>query len=132
MSVACKPPTTSRTAVLTALFTDAMLPDHMVGRYGFTAADQHEWHGNTFSVEQGEEPLGSNLFILRRAPLNHETARLAEHYAAEALQPLVRQGRVVGFDIRSEVDHPHGRINIYIRTLGQPERFFAADLFPLR
>ena len=120
------------TAIILALYSDAELPEHMIGRFGFTEADRQQWHGNTFGVEGDEEELGSLLYVLRRAPLTYETLRLAEHWAAEALQTLVRQRKVLGFDIHAEMDKPNSRIVLHIRTLGPQERMFAADLFALR
>lgn len=121
------------TAILLALFTDARLPDYMVGRFGFKKSDQHEWHGNTFSIDrtQGEEPLGSLLWTLRRAPLVPYTARLAEHYAAEALQPLIRQKLIGSYDIVSDIDKSKGRLNLWIRTY-DPDRTFVGDIAPLK
>lgn len=121
------------TAILLALFTDARLPDYMLGRFGFTRADQHEWHGNTFSIDRtnGEEPLGSLLWTLRRAPLVPYTARLAEHFCALALQPLIRQGLIGSVEVFSETDKPNNRLNIMVRTF-DPDRQFKADLAPLR
>ena len=115
------------TAILIALFTDARLPDSMLGRFGFTRNDQHQWHGNTFSVDQSqnEEPLGSLLWTLRRAPLVPYTCKLAEHFAALAIQPLVRQGLIGSYSIIAEVDKVAGRINMWIRVY-DPDRQFQA------
>jgi len=122
------------TAVLLALFTDARLPDYMVGRFGFTRADQQEWHGNTVAVDRaaGEEPLGSLLWTLRRAPLSKYTARMAEHFTAMALQPLIRQKIVRGFEITAEIDKANSRLSIHIRTLADFEREWVADLYPIQ
>lgn len=123
-----------RTAMALALFTDAKLPDHFIDQYGFTPDDQHEWHGNTFGFEDDEEPLGSLLWTIERMPLNEDTARLVEHFAAEALQTLVRQKLVSMFDITTEIImKPRGRINLFIiaYTTGGQISFFA-DLYPLQ
>jgi phage gp46-like protein len=122
------------TAVLLALFTDARLPDWMIGRFGFTKADQQEWHGNTVGVDAaaGEEPLGSLLWTLRRAPCTEYTARMAEHFTAMALQPLIRQKIVMSFDIQAEVDRNKGLLSIFIRAFGETEREWVAELYPIQ
>jgi phage gp46-like protein len=120
------------TAILIALFTDAKIPDYMVNQYGFTTNDQFEWHGNTFNIEENEEPLGSMLWTLQRSPLTEYTAKLAEHYAALALQPLVRQKLVSSFYIHSEIDKIQGKLSLIIETEGLNARRWVADLFPLR
>jgi len=120
------------TAIIIALFSDRRIPNHMLLRYGFTKADQREWHGNTFGVEDGEEPLGSWLWLLRRAALNEQTARLAEHFAALALQTLVRQKVVAGFQIDAEVDKVNGRIGLRIQVLDKDKQTYFADLYTTR
>lgn len=125
------------TAVILALFTDARLPDGMVDGHNFTEQDQVEWHGNTFGMDPGEEVLGSLLWTLKRMVLNEQTARLAEHYAAVALQTLIRQRKVAYFDISSLIDKKAGKITLRITAYGvgpgarETRRFFA-DLWPLR
>jgi phage gp46-like protein len=105
----------------------------MLGQNNFTEEDQHEWHGNLMQMDENEEELGSLLYTLKRAPLNPYTAKLAEHYAHQALQTLVRQGRCSGFDILVEVHRAEGRINMRIEALGTGERkVYSADLFALR
>ena len=101
---------------------------------GFTKADQHEWHGNTFSVEwaDGEEKLGSLLYTLRRAPLNASTCRLAEHFCAIALQPLVRQKKASSFSVEATSDKSLGVMHIHIKAYTPEERNFFADLYALR
>lgn len=124
------------TAVLLCLASDARLPDYMVGRFGFTIDDQREWHGNTVAVDSasGEEPLGSLLWILRRAPLSNYTAKMAEHFAAMALQTLIRQRVVSQFDIHAEVDKALGRLSIHIIAYlpGKSERQWVHDLYPIQ
>lgn len=103
------------TAILIQLFTDRRLPDEFAdteddGRGG--------WHGDTFDIDRqsGEGPIGSLLWTLDRASLNNETARRAEHYAAEALQTLIDQ-RVVGrFDIEAETDSLAGTLVLHVQA----------------
>ena len=121
------------TAVLLCIASDARLPDWMVGRFGFTIDDQHEWHGNTTAMEPGEEPLGSLLWILRRAPLSNYTAKMAEHFCADALQVMVRNGVINSVEVVAEVNKVMGRLDIYIRVWAdEGERIFKHDLYPMQ
>jgi len=126
------------TAVLLSLFTDARLPDYMIGIFDFTINDQREWHGNTFAIDGNEEPLGSLLWTLRRAPMTNYTCKLAEHFCSEALLPLIRQGLASYFDINARlsknVDTGSGQLTIHI-TAHTPEentREFVAELFAIK
>jgi phage gp46-like protein len=121
------------TAVLLCIASDARLPDWMVGRHGFTIADQHEWHGNTEGIAPGEEPLGSLLWTLRRAPLSNYTCKLAEHFCAEALQVMIRSGVINNVEVRAEIDRGRGMIAIDIKVFGKTyERTFRHDLYALQ
>lgn len=124
------------TAVLLCLASDARLPDYLVGRFGFTIADQKEWHGNTVAVDtaSGEEPLGSLLWTLRRAPLTNYTAKMAEHFAAQALQTLIHQRVVSQFSIHAEIDKVLGRLSLYVSAYvpGQGEREWVHDLYAIQ
>lgn len=121
------------TAMLLALFSNARLPDSLVGR-GFTPDEQRTYHGNTFDIDtsEGEEELGSRLWELERAPLTIETQRLAEHYAALAIQTLVRQKKISSYDITSEIDKINNRLNLRIVVYTPSERTFFADIWTLR
>lgn len=120
------------TAIVIALFSNATLPDSMVNQPGFTKDDKKVWHGNTFDIAEDEEELGSRLWELERSPITPDTARLAEYYASQALQTLVRQKKVSYFDISSTIDKAQGRINLSIVAYGPTVRTFSADLWPLR
>jgi phage gp46-like protein len=120
------------TAIILALFTDGRLPDWMIGQEGFTVDDQKEWHGNTFGVESGEAPFTSLLWTIRRMPLTEQTARMAVHFAAEALQPLVVNGWVGAFTITHEIDKAAGKLTLYIKTEDPGGKTFTADLFTLQ
>lgn len=120
------------TAMIIALFTDAKLPDYLVDEYRFIGSDVQEWHGNTFGIEEGEEPLGSLLWTLERLPMTEDTAKLAEHYATAALQPLVRQKLASSFDVSVAYDKVLGRMDLKITAYGNEERVFFTDLWSLR
>lgn len=126
------------TAVLLALFTEGRIPDYLLDQFGFQQSDQTQWHGNMFNIEEGEEELGSFLHIINRAPLTLQTAKLAEHFAAEALQVLIRNRWLTGVEVTSEMikvnegSAPAGLLRLTIRTFGKEDRIFIADLFPLQ
>lgn len=120
------------TAIILALFTKGRLPDWMIGQNGFTIDDQEEWHGNTFGIESGEAPFTSLLWTVRRMPLTEQTARMAVHFAAQALQPLVVNKWVGAFTITHEIDKLAGRLSLLIRTEDPGGRVFTADLFTLQ
>jgi phage gp46-like protein len=120
------------TAILLALFTNGKLPDSMVGMYGFNKDDQFEWHGNTFDIQPDEAPLGSLLWTIRRMPLTDETAKMAVHFAAEALQVLVKNKWVGSFAITYEIDKLAGRLSLAIATDTPRGRTYIADLFALQ
>jgi phage gp46-like protein len=120
-------------AIILALYTDGRLPDSMVGSYGFTTADQFQWHGNLFGIEPDEGPFNSLLWTLERAPLSDLTGRQAVHFAADALQILVKNHWCTGFNITYELVKSESRITLTIIPLGlSEERAYFADLFPLQ
>jgi phage gp46-like protein len=57
------------------------------------------WIGDSFDVMQGETPIGSRLWLLRRSALFPGIETKAEDYAREALQPLIDQGTVSKVDV---------------------------------
>ncbi|SHJ69368.1 Mu-like prophage protein gp46 [Roseomonas rosea] len=71
------------TAVMISLFTDARAADDDKLPAGST--DRRGWWGNT--VDQ--QPIGSRLWLLRRAKREPETLRRARRYIEEALAWLV-------------------------------------------
>lgn len=85
------------TAVVLALFTDAAIdPAHPLA-YLVPDGDPRGWWGDGIDVraDLGEEPLGSLLWVLARAPLTPDIARWAQQFASDALAPLQAQGAVV-------------------------------------
>jgi len=67
-------------------------------------SDPKGWWGDTIDLQANETRIGSRLWLLYRSPLNADTARRAESYATEALQPLIDQGAVVTFTTTARVD----------------------------
>lgn len=57
------------------------------------------WLGDSFDVVEGETPIGSRLWLLRRSALFDGIEIKAQDYAREALQPLIDQGAVARIDV---------------------------------
>ena len=74
------------TAVMISLFTDARAAPDDVLPQGET--DRRGWWGNAL----GEDPIGSRLWLLRRARRRPETLNLARDYIREALAWLIEDG----------------------------------------
>lgn len=95
------------TAVLVSLFTDARAePDD---RLPPGDADRRGWWGNAL----GEEPIGSRLWLLRRAKRLPETLALARDYIREALAWLVGEGIAARVEVTTSWQD-RGRINALI------------------
>lgn len=58
------------------------------------------------------ELFGSDLWTLKRSPLNSDTLRLAEEYAKDALSWLVRQGLAKEVNVASEIKNSKISLNI--------------------
>ena len=61
------------------------------------------WIGDSFDVVDGETPIGSRLWLLRRSSLYPGIEIKAQDYAREALQPLIDQGAVAKIDVTATV-----------------------------
>jgi phage gp46-like protein len=57
------------------------------------------WIGDSFDTVDGETPVGSRLWLLRRSSMEDGIEIKAEDYAREALQPLIDQGAVARVDV---------------------------------
>lgn len=77
------------------------------------------WPGDSFDVSDGEPPLGSKLWLLRRRALTDGIEVLAQDYAQEALQTLIDQGAVVRFDITATADRVRRRLDLAIAGYGR-------------
>lgn len=119
------------TAIIICLFTDARRPDGIEGEDD--ASDRRGWHGDSFDIDAaaGERPIGSLLWTLERASLTYETRRLAEHYAAEALQSLIDQGVLSRVEVSAEIETPAGRLVISIKAYGPDGQRLYANSLPL-
>lgn len=105
------------TAIILCLFTDRRRPDWLPGDA------TRGWHGDEFDIDgaSGERAMGSLLWTLERAQMTYETARLAEHYATEALQTLVDQGVLARVEVSAELDAGKGRLALDVRCFDPAE-----------
>jgi phage gp46-like protein len=81
-----------QTAVLVSLFTDnrAKPDDRLVGD-----TDRRGWWGGQID----DQPIGSRLWLLRRAKRLPETLKLAQDYIREALAWLIEDGLAARVDV---------------------------------
>jgi phage gp46-like protein len=103
------------TAVLICLMTDARaevseLRDGDVNR---------GWPGDAFDMADGDVPLGSKLWLLRRRPIDRQTAQAAEDYARTALQTLIDQGAFVGVEVTAAPEADRNRLTLDVVGYGQ-------------
>lgn len=87
------------TAVVISLFTDrvAQADDQIPDGSG----DPRGWHGDDPAA-----PVGSRLWLIFRGKRTQQTLTDAQSYAQEALQWLVDDGVVAGFDVYVEWQDP--------------------------
>ena len=108
-----------RTAVILLLFTDCRVEGYEIdaGRAG----DQRGWPGDGFDLDtdNGEQALGSKLWLLRRMDLNDQTALWAQAEAKRALAPLIRQGACVRVDAVAVPDYEHDAMALTIALYGR-------------
>lgn len=117
------------TAAVLCLFSDRRAPEELregaPGPAGFPPrlddGDPRGWWGDGIDVrtEDGEAELGSHLWLLERAPLTEETARLAALYAQEALQPLLVQQLCARVETAAVVNEIEGRLELTVDLYGR-------------
>lgn len=111
------------TAVTLALFTDRRLPaDHPLAY--LADRDARGWWGDGVEInaDDGEDALGSLLWLLERAPLTVSgisIATWAEQFAREALAPIVRQGAAVRVDAAATVYEIGNRLELVVSLYGR-------------
>lgn len=109
------------TQILIHLMTDRRVEDSEL-RHGEA---NRGWFGDSFDIQDGEERLGSRLWLLRRTAITDETAVLVEDYVREALQPLIDQEAIVSLDVTVTVDKQGNRVDWLVNTYGRDgERSF--------
>lgn len=120
-------------AIVISLFTDRLAAagdDVPVQADG--AVDRRGWWGDAYAELQGDR-IGSRLWLLQRAKQVPGTLRMAEQYAAEALQWLVDDG--VASEVRTTAEWvpPLHRgvlgLTVTVVRSQQPVRRYRFDLF---
>jgi phage gp46-like protein len=93
------------TAATLCLFTDAQLPTTHPLAYLVTDGDFRGYWGDGVDVRKdlGERPLGSFLWVLKRAPLTLAIANYARQFALDALACLKDQGAVARIDAQTTI-----------------------------
>ncbi|WP_438752069.1 phage GP46 family protein [Pararhizobium sp. O133] len=89
------------------------------------------WVGDSFDLENGETDLGSRLWLLRRGRLFEGIETVAESYAREALQPLLRQGAVVRVDATATADRSQNRLDLAVALYGREGAQVYNDTFAI-
>lgn len=103
------------TAVLICLMTDRRV-DATELRDGDV---NRGWPGDAFDLDGDETPLGSKLWLLRRAALLPGIELKAEDYAREALQTLIDQGAFARFDVTATADRTRNRLDLDVAGYGR-------------
>lgn len=103
-------------AILIALFTWRRAEPHDDIPSG---SDPRGWWGDDVDTQGAEIQLGSRLWLLNRSVLNSDTARRAEMYANEALEPLVTQGAVASFTTSASIDKVRGWLILQVDCYSQ-------------
>ncbi len=121
------------TAIVVSLFTDRLaaegdeLPPQADG-----AVDRRGWWGDSYAELAGDR-IGSRLWLLARAKQVPATLRLAEQYAAEALQWLVDDGVASAVTTAAEWVPPLHQgvmgLSVTVARSQQPVRRYRFDLF---
>lgn len=118
-----------KTAVILLLFSDARADAEDL-RFEHRG-DRRGWVGDGFDTAAGEAPLGSKLWIYRRAVLSDLTGMEMAAEAERALQPLIRQGAVATIKTKAAVDKAGGRVMLIVNLYGRDGSEVYADQFDL-
>jgi phage gp46-like protein len=103
------------TQVLIHLMTDARVEQSEL-RDG---DENRGWFGDSFDVMDGEQPIGSRLWLLRRSALYDGIEVEAQDYAREALQPLLSQSAVARIDVTATADRANSRLDLAVTIYGR-------------
>ena len=77
------------------------------------------WLGDSFDRLEGEDPLGSRLWLLTRRSIYDGIEVDAQDYALEALQPLVTQGAVASIEAVATATRAESRVDLAIALYGR-------------
>ncbi|NTF32297.1 phage GP46 family protein [Rhizobium skierniewicense] len=103
------------TQVLILLMTDRRVEDSEL-RDG---EQNGGWLGDSFDRLDGEDVIGSRLWLLRRRSIYDGIEVDAQDYAIEALQPLVTQGAVASIEAVATADRAKNRMDLSIWLYGR-------------
>ena len=95
--------------------------------------DRRGWPGDGFDVDtaNGEAPLGSFLWLLRRSTLNEVVFAALKAEAQRALSPLIDQDAVVSIEVGGTMDKVAGRVELTIDVYGRRGRKVHAIKFDI-
>ncbi|WP_283196612.1 phage GP46 family protein [Rhizobium sp. BT04] len=97
-----------------------LMTDRRVDPSELRSGDENRgWIGDSFDMAEGETPLGSKLWLLRRSALYEGIEIKAQDYAREALQPLISQGAVARVDATATADRPAKRLDLAVALYGR-------------
>ena len=103
------------TQVLICLMTDrAADPSELP-----EGVENRGWPGDGFDLEEGETPLGSKLWLLRRQAIYTGIEIKAEAYIREALQPLIAQKAIIRIDVAVVADRSRNRMDYTVTLTGR-------------
>lgn len=103
------------TQVLIYLMTDRRVEESEL-RNG---DENRGWFGDSFDTMEGETPIGSRWWLLRRSALYPGIEVLAEDYGREALQPLIDQQAVARVDLSATADRARNRMDVAVSLYGR-------------
>lgn len=81
--------------------------------------DNRGWVGDSFDLAEGEQPIGSRLWLLRRRSIFPGIETVVDDYVREALQPLIEQGAVASVDVDVRADHGANRVDYTVTLYGR-------------
>lgn len=115
-----------KTAVLICLMSDARAEAHELSDGDVNRG----WPGDSFDRADGEAPIGSKLWLLRRRAIDAtETPRLAEDYALASLRPLIDQGAAAKATARATVDAARNRLDLAVTLTDRDGTVLVAERF---
>jgi phage gp46-like protein len=103
------------TQVLIQLMTDRRVEESEL-RDG---EENRGWFGDSFDQMDGEGPIGSRWWLLRRRSLYEGIEIDAQDYAIEALQPLIDQGAVSRIEAVATANRPASRLDCLVSLYGR-------------
>jgi phage gp46-like protein len=104
-----------RTQVIIALLTDARVETSELR----SGDENRGWIGDTFDTMDGETPIGSKLWLLRRSSLYDGIEIWAELYARLALKTLIDQGACVRVDVKAASDRARNTLTLAVSLYGR-------------